>query len=259
MKKKTTNDFKKEISSIYGDDVELLSEYKGNKKRVTILHKTCGRTSTPLVRAVQLGNACTKCGIDKRTEAGAASNRKSHEQFVIDVDKLVGDEYTVIGKYKMNKVKIEIKHNRCDITRAYDPDKFLFKGCRCRKCSSSKGEDRIYNYLFRNGYTEGLDFIQDKPLKGMGLLRPDFYFPKLKLIIEFNGEGHYIPKSIWGGEPNLKIVQRNDKRKKKLARKMGIQLRTIKYTEMKNIESRTRNILKERSTTIESTSEDGSE
>jgi len=37
--------------------------------------------------------------------------KKTHEEFVEQVYGLVGNEYTVLGEYNGNKIKVLIKHN----------------------------------------------------------------------------------------------------------------------------------------------------
>ncbi|HCL4455161.1 TPA: hypothetical protein N2D10_003188 [Clostridium botulinum] len=60
---------------------------------------------------------------------------KLYSKSTEEVYELVGDEYTVIGKYTKSDEKIRMKHNVC----GYDewdviPDNFL-RGTRCRKCA----------------------------------------------------------------------------------------------------------------------------
>lgn len=62
------------------------------------------------------------------------ARRKTHAEFVAEVEALVGDEYTVLGEYINSGTKVLIKHNRCGNKYDTVPSTFL-SGRRCRKCN----------------------------------------------------------------------------------------------------------------------------
>ena len=62
--------------------------------------------------------------------------RKTHEEFVKEVELLVGDEYTVLGQYTNNKNKILMRHNT--VYRDWETDR---KSTRLN--SSHSGEARM--------------------------------------------------------------------------------------------------------------------
>lgn len=56
--------------------------------------------------------------------------RKTNEQFIKDVKRLWGNEYTPIGEYKGSAIKIEVRHNLCGNTWWVLPGNLLAKkGC----------------------------------------------------------------------------------------------------------------------------------
>jgi hypothetical protein len=59
--------------------------------------------------------------------------KKTHEEFCNDVEKLVGDEYSVIGTYHLSSTKLEMKHNKCNAIYDVRPSEFL-RGGRCPEC-----------------------------------------------------------------------------------------------------------------------------
>ena len=61
------------------------------------------------------------------------TRRKTNVEFVKQVKGLVGDEYTLLERYKTNRAKLYVKHNKCDNTYQVIPDSFL-KGRRCHYC-----------------------------------------------------------------------------------------------------------------------------
>ena len=113
------------------------------------------------------------------------------------------------------------------------------RGRGCLHCKISKGEVKILNWLKSNNFLFGKDFFhvyKFDNLKGERfLLSYDFYFPKKKILIEFNGEQHY--KNIF----NKKIHDfhrqlHHDWLKRKYARDNGYKLLTIPYWDYKIIE-----------------------
>lgn len=64
-------------------------------------------------------------------------NRKTHEKFLEEVKELVGDEYTVLGKYITNQTSVQLKHNTCGNLYSPKPNDFL-RGKRCFKCFGVK-------------------------------------------------------------------------------------------------------------------------
>src|SRR5690606_14310259 len=59
--------------------------------------------------------------------------RKTHEEFIEEIQKLVGGEYTALDQYSNSQTKIEMIHNRCGYKWKIIPNNFL-KGRRCPKC-----------------------------------------------------------------------------------------------------------------------------
>lgn len=62
-------------------------------------------------------------------------------------------------------------------------------------------------------------------------LELDIFIPSLQLGIEYQGQQHYHPVSMWGGEVALIALQERDKRKKCLCKNLGITLMEVDYTE----------------------------
>lgn len=76
--------------------------------------------------------------------------KKTHEVFVEEVYKAVGDEYTVLSKYVKAKIYIKMRHNVCGYEYEIYPDSFS-AGRRCRRCRDEKAgrSKRKTNEQFR--------------------------------------------------------------------------------------------------------------
>lgn len=65
------------------------------------------------------------------------TKKKTTEEFIVEVKRKYGNEYTVIGKYNGNKNNIAILHNICREIFYPTPNNFL-RGHRCFRCYGSK-------------------------------------------------------------------------------------------------------------------------
>ena len=69
--------------------------------------------------------------------------RKTHEQFIAEVDYAVGDEYSILSQYLGQNEYVKIKHNVCGHIYDVKPKGFLRKDKpqRCQKCANSRNND----------------------------------------------------------------------------------------------------------------------
>ena len=236
-KAKTTEEFKKEIFDLVGDEYEVLGEYKNARTKIKIKHKKCGHEYFVTPRAfVEQGNRCVKCGNFKKL---------THEEFCKIVCELEGDNYTVLDRYKNSTTKIHIRHNKCGDIWYTTPTNFLSTGSRCPSCLRSKGEEEIAKILNSNGINYKEQFLFND-CKFINPLPFDFYLPDHNICIEYDGEQHYRPCGF--GEKNKEIIndkfkmtQKRDKIKNKYCKENDIKLIRIPYYEFNNIE----NVLKD--------------
>ena len=112
------------------------------------------------------------------------------------------------------------------------------KSCGCIK--SSFGEEKILKLLLDNGvnftreYTFS-DLTGDKDIA----LRFDFAIfdgnNQLVELIEYDGEQHYRPVSIWGGEKGLQRRRENDYKKNEYCQQHNIKLLRIPYWKINDL------------------------
>ena len=142
--KKTTNEFKKEISDITNGEYELISEYINSKSKIKIKHIKCGREYFTTPSDFLRGGRCKSCSRIKKT----------HLDFVEDMYKEVKDEYSILSDYKGTNKKIQLRHNICGHIYDITPDSFLGKRkTRCPQCcgnlkkTQEKFEKEILNLI----------------------------------------------------------------------------------------------------------------
>ena len=102
--------------------------------------------------------------------------------------------------------------------------------CGCIK--RSKYEEQVENWLIKNK----IKYNKEVKIKELGKLRFDFqvFIDDYYIFIEVQGQQHYKPISLFGGEESFKKLISNDNKKREYCQKNNIKLLEIKYNE--NIE-----------------------
>lgn len=184
--RKSLEEFKKEVYDIVGDEYTVLGSYINTNTPIKMRHNCidCNNHEYEVSRSNFIkGSRCPICYPSTRL--------KTHEEFVKLIYDIVGDEYTVLSQYKNDKEKVLIRHN-CDTCNNFEykvtPNKFISLSRRCPKCNilsqTSKGEDKIYNYII--DLDPNITIIRNDRtlLDGQEL---DLYLPDYNVAIEFDG------------------------------------------------------------------------
>jgi len=122
---KTHNQFIEEVYSLVKDEYTIIGTYINAKTKLIIQHNICGNLLDITPHGFLTGSRCSRC-------SGVA--HKTTEEFIEEVFNLVGEEYTIVGKYINAKKKIKIRHNICNHIWNTEPTNFL-SGKRCPRCS----------------------------------------------------------------------------------------------------------------------------
>lgn len=254
MKKKTQEEFVKEVYNLVKEEYTVLGDYKNTNTKIKFRHNTCNNEYYATPNKFLQGRRCPYCKGKRITE----TNSKTQDQFIKEVYDLVGDEYSVLEKYTNNKIKIKMKHNKCGFEYYVKPNYFL-GGTRCPKCAKKLRydtklfNDKVYElvgneYSILEDYTNSKtkikfrhnicnneyyvapykfvqgnrcpycnlhssssksellieEYLKEKEIeykreytfsscKDVYVLRFDFYLPEYDLLIEYDGEQHFIP------------------------------------------------------------------
>lgn len=109
-------------------------------------------------------------------------------------------------------------------------------GHGCKKCNSSKGENKVEEFLIKNNIKYEKEKCFDT-CKNKGYLRFDFYIKDLNILIEFNGIQHYKEIDRFGGLEYLNQVKENDLIKFNWSIDNNLKLITISYEDIDDINS----------------------
>lgn len=160
---------------------------------------------------------------------------KTPREFKEQVSELTDRDYSVIDDYKGAYVKLLFKNEVTGNTFKMTPHNFL-RGQRDPNEVVPKGEREVIKALSKYN----VKFIHQYllPYEGarVNALRPDFYLPDYNAFIEFDGEQHYKPISMFGGEKAYKSQMRRDAIKNAYAFENGIKMVRIPYCYLGDIE-----------------------
>lgn len=169
------------------------------------------------------GQGCPKCRYIKISNKRTKTPKHYYQECI---DKGVD---LPIEDYKGDSTKINHKCMICGNVYEQTPSNHL-RGQGCPKCKESHGERFIRNYLD----TKHIKYIPQKKfndLKDKALLSYDFYLPKQKALIEYQGEQHYESRKFNGKDnSDLKKQQYHDKLKKDYAKNNGYKLLELHYS-----------------------------
>lgn len=179
---------------------------------------------------------CPKCHRENVLKANHAC-ALSNEEFV---DRLKKCNPTIIPlePYFTQLTKIKVKCSLCGKIYMATPAVLMRGGDRCSECykNISDGEKKVELYLTNHAIT----FEPHKRFAELrGLTNPlsyDFYIPSKNLLIEYQGEQHYKPVEVFGGEKAFITQQEHDKQKKEYAEKNNYNLLCIPYWDKDNID-----------------------
>lgn len=180
--KKSFQEVCKEVLERTNGEFEIIGgEYKRNKSKILFLHKKCKNQFWMSVSNLLTRKLCPICN---KIEV-AKKIRKTHEQFVEDIYKLYGSEYSVVGKYIRSIEKISIKHNICNTEWMVSPANILRK-FGCPKCANeSRKRTLSKSQVIFSKEVEELGF-------GDYLLIGDYISQKYKVSIK-----HLLCDNIW--------------------------------------------------------------
>jgi hypothetical protein len=180
----TKQEFAERASSVHMNKYCYnLVEYTSLNKKVNIICSVHGLFAQNALNHLN-GAGCPLC---------AGSLKHTTESFIKKCKSEHGERYDYsLVDYKNNKEKIKIICKEHGV--------FLqipihhSRGSGCPKCKSSRGEKTIRDILEKNNirFTEQKKFSTCKNIKELPF---DFYLDDLDILIEYQGEHHFEPKS----------------------------------------------------------------
>lgn len=224
LARKTEKQFKKELS-IVRPDMEVIGEYYSTTKKTDFRCKVCGHVWNTTPNAVLHRTGCPVC---------AGTLKKTHELFIKQMS-VKHPTIQVIGKYQNNRVKVQCKCLQCGELFMGIPHAMIDSMHGCPRCSCSKGEKRIQNWLKENK----IQFLSEYRFSDCKALHPlpfDFYIPSKNLIIEYDGKQHYEINEFFGGKEAFEKLKTHDDIKNQYCIDKHIRLLRIPYWDFDKID-----------------------
>lgn len=218
-------DVKKYIES-QGDEL-LSTEYISAREKLKIKCKE-GHIYDTRWDNYKTGYRCPTCGIQK------SSDKQKHSyEYVKNFIEMYGDEL-LSDQYIHSHAKLKIK---CKKGHIYDTAFTNYQsGSRCPICKISHGENNIKNILDKYE----IDYIQQYKFKDCKFKRQlpfDFYLPDYNILIEYDGEQHFIVKEHFGGYEGFIDIKIRDTIKDIYCKDNNIKLIRIPYYNKNNLEN----------------------
>lgn len=147
-RKKTTEEFKREVFNLCGDEYTVLSEYKGNKVKILIKHNCseCNNYEWE-IKPNNFLSLKQRCPICSKSRADNM-NRRTLEDISKEIHSIHGDEYIILSNnYLNNKSNITIRHNKCGCEFETNANNFISKKSSCPICAYNVRKNKTKNNI----------------------------------------------------------------------------------------------------------------
>ena len=228
---------------VHGNHYSYFKEFYNKDKKLLIRCNWCHNVFwQPLSRHLA-GGGCITCGIKKRTEHLSLTEEVIKDRIAKEAKSLF--KFHMDNYNRKSIIYFHCNKHNIDFKQSYDSFETNNICCPMEKVKSL-GEKKVFDYLEENGYKYGEDFIDQHSSDGLidsSLLKIDFFFPKLGIVLEINGIQHekWIPQ-FQATPHDFHRQKHHDWLKRKFARDNGYRYEEIWYNE--NLEEKLKTILK---------------
>ena len=220
---KNQEDFLRKCYDKHGDKYDYsLVEYTGSQNKVKIIFE--GKIYEQKASAhIHSSGLIEKVILKKTTKQFIKESNEIHN-FRYDYSKV---------DYVNNQTKVIVI---CPIHGDFEQvSSSHLSGAGCPHCMESKGERKISKFLDQ----KNIEYVRQKKFDdciGLRYKLPfDFYLPKYRVAIEFDGKQHYEPMEYFGGLESYNRLKVNDKIKNDYCEDNFIELIRIRYDQIDRI------------------------
>ena len=221
-KKLTTSEYKIILKEMF-PNLELISDYNGDKEYVTVKCKKHNHVfNTKPNWLKQSKFPCRKCYEDYKSELTREKQEKKFKQFL--EENINGIYNYSEAVYVNNKTKVKLicpKHGEFYVR----PDKLMSRHDGCPYCKESHLERETRKILDDNSIAYIAQFSAPW-LKNKGNMFIDFFLPQHNIAIECQGEQHLINRneSLFNSHDSFEDKVKRDKLKQELCTMYGIEI-----------------------------------
>ena len=229
----TKETFEKQLDKICGEHLFDVVEYSDWSKPVSIECRKCGHRFKKSVTQFRLKPYCPKC--NPRT----SWNHLTTQEYIKRVKEKYGSQFSIDSSYTTRSCMMQIRCNECGYSWHQRADTILL-AAKCDNCypNMSYGVKSIFDFLMRHK----IKFKREVSVEGMVYILPlhfDFVIydkhDNIICAIEYDGEQHYKPANIFGGEHKFYATQQRDKVKNQFCEDNHIKLYRILWKDFDDI------------------------
>jgi len=200
----TTEEYKKQVFDLVGDEYTVLGEYISGDKHIKMRHncKDCNNFEWDVIAGNFIRKdhptRCKLCSNKKaieKTKETLSVKAKEHFYDIFNNEILNSNNFELLSDYKNDTTHLLLKCKKCNNTFTRLPSSITIpKIIRCDYCEElSKPILKIIEFLntYNIQYYKECYFPKFKSLKNGNSFRYDLFLPKYNLIIEYDGEQHF--------------------------------------------------------------------
>lgn len=215
------------------EHIILLEPYTGRTKRTKMLCTKHNNIIYTTPNNVIHDKACYYCGIEKLSEF----NKIPESEFCRRL-KENGYNISVVCGYDGITSIVTVRCNDCGYEWSNQANYILSTGCPC--CNNNSTEFKLGEIIRSHGFKCIPQFSLDD-CRDIRPLPFDFYLPEINALVEYDGEGHYMPVRFGGmsdeeAEEHFIYIQKHDDIKNKYCAENDIPLIRVPYWEKNNLE-----------------------
>ena len=203
VRSKTRKDpqkFIKEVQDLVGDEYIFMSPHINTETYMYYYHQDCGKVYKITPHSFLGGTRCVYCYGNCVLSDDEFKNRVSklsYGQIYVDKD----------SHYINTSTLVKLHCKNCNRHWYVTPSNF-YDNPRCKYCNSLTSGERAIKYYLGKHEIEHIIPYAIKIENERVPYRLDFYLPKLKVAIEYNGLQHYKPIDYFGGIRQYKKTNR---------------------------------------------------
>lgn len=230
MTTRLTIDYIREWTSDNTESILLSTQFVDNKAKLDF--------------RCQCGNVYKRCWMSFRLSTGKcrdctfqvifAKNRFSTEEYQHKLDSNFPHKFTILEEVINARTPILIRNNVTGVEFMAPP--YCVANGRISGNGRSKGEIEVITWLNKHDIEYEQQYVIHGASRTGNNLYADFYLPKFNLIIEFDGEQHFVPIAHFGGESAFIKRKENDLLKEKYCLDNSIDLLRIPFYMIESVD-----------------------
>jgi len=199
-------------------NLEVLSEYQGKDRKITVRCKIHDYTYQTTPHRLVQGANCKYCYYEREKK----NKTNKLDKVLSEIKRIHGDKYeypNIESEYVTSKSKLTII---CPIHGEFHQsyNKHVSHHHGCPLCDESYYEKQTAQTLD----DLNIKYEREKQFNWLGLQTLDFYLPEHKMALEIQGEFHFQSFTIKNTVVNHMNQVRRDERKHKLCEENGVKL-----------------------------------